>query len=43
LVVWLSEEVFELGLTSDAFFWSTLLGAAIISVVTMILNKVLPD
>ena len=43
LVVWLSEEVFELGLTSDGFFWSTFLGAVIISITSMILDKVFTD
>jgi putative membrane protein len=43
LVVWLSESVFELGLTSDGFFWSTFLGALVISVVSTILQWVLPD
>jgi putative membrane protein len=43
LVVWLSEDVFELGLTSDGFFWSTFLGAVIISITSMILDKVFTD
>jgi putative membrane protein len=43
LVVWLSEDVFELGLTSDGFFWSTFLGAVVVSVVSLILEKVFPE
>ena len=39
-VVWLSG-VFDLGLTSEGFFWATFLGALVISVVRFILDKVL--
>ena len=42
LVVWLSGE-FALGLTSTGFFWATFLGALVISVVSGLLNRVLPD
>lgn len=42
LVVWLSG-VFELGLTSDRFFWSTFLAAIVVSVVSWILGIVLRD
>ena len=40
LVVWLSGTL-DLGFTSDAFFWSTFLGALVISLVRFILDKVL--
>jgi putative membrane protein len=43
LAVWLSSSVFELGLTSDGFFWSTFLGALVISIVSTVLQWVLPD
>lgn len=36
LVVWLSSEVFDLGLTSTGFFWATFLGALVISIVSWI-------
>jgi putative membrane protein len=42
LVVWLSG-VFELGLTSDDFFWSTFLAAIVVAVVSWILGIVLRD
>ena len=42
IAVWLSG-VFDLGFTSDAFFWATFLGALVISVVRTILEKVLKD
>ena len=42
LVIWLSG-VFELGLTSDGFFWSTFLAAVVISLVGWLLDFVLPD
>jgi putative membrane protein len=41
-VVWLSG-VFELGLTSDSFFWSTFLASIVISVVGWIIGALLPD
>lgn len=40
LVVWLSGSL-NLGFTSDGFFWSTFLGAVVISLVRFILDKVL--
>ncbi|MCI0424972.1 MAG: phage holin family protein [Actinobacteria bacterium] len=43
VAIWLSSSVFELGLTSTGFFWATFLGALVISVVSTILEKVLPD
>jgi len=42
LVIWLSG-VFELGLTSDGFFWSTFWAAVVISVAGWLLDFVLPD
>jgi putative membrane protein len=42
IVVWLAApERFDLGLTSTGFFWATFLGALIISLVRLILDKVL--
>lgn len=42
LVVWLSApDVLDLGLTSTGFFWATFLGAVVISLVRMILDKIL--
>ncbi len=38
--VWISDQ-FDLGLTSSGFFWATFLGALVISIVRMILDKVL--
>jgi putative membrane protein len=44
LVVWLSgPDVFDLGLTSDGFFWSTLLAALVISVAGWLIDFVIPD
>jgi putative membrane protein len=43
LAVWLSSSVLDLGLTSTGFFWATVLGALVISVVATILEKILPD
>ena len=44
LVIWLSgPDVFDLGLTSDGFFWSTFLAAIVISLVGWLLDIVLPD
>ena len=40
--VWLSG-VFDLGLTSDGFFWDTLLASIVISVVGWIIGAILPD
>ena len=42
LVVWLSEQ-FELGLTSDGFFWDTILASLVISVGGWLIGLVLPD
>lgn len=42
IAVWLSG-AFELGFTSTGFFWATFLGALVISVVRMILEKILRD
>lgn len=42
IVVWLSD-VFELGLTSDGFFWSTFLASIVISIVGWIIGALLPD
>lgn len=42
LTVWLSREVFDLGLTS-AGFWTTFLAAIVVSVVSGILSVVLKD
>jgi len=42
LVIWLSG-VFELGLTSDGFFWSTFWAAVVISLVGWLLDFVIPD
>lgn len=40
LAVWLSGQ-FELGLTSTGFWWATFLGALVISIVRMVLEKIL--
>lgn len=40
--VWLSG-VFDLGLTSDGFFWDTFLAAIVISIVGWIIGALLPD
>ena len=42
LVIWLSG-VFELGLTSDGFFWSTFWAAVVVSLVGWLLDFVIPD
>ena len=42
LVVGLSG-VFDLGLTSDSFFWSTFLASIVVSIVAWIIGAVLPD
>ncbi len=41
LVVWLSESVFSLGLSSTGFFWATFLGALVISVVSGLISRAL--
>lgn len=40
--VWLSG-VFDLGLTSDGYFWDTFLAAIVVSVVGWIIGALLPD
>lgn len=40
LAIWLSG-AWDLGLTSDGFFWSTFLGALVISIVSWLVGKVL--
>ena len=40
--VWLSG-VFELGLTSEGFFWTTFLASIVVSVVGWIIGVILPD
>lgn len=42
LSVWLSGQ-FDLGLTSDGFFWDTLLASIVISIVGWIIGAILPD
>jgi len=42
LVVWLSG-VFDLGLTSDGFFWETFLAAIVVAIVGWIIGAILPD
>ena len=42
LVVWLSGQ-FELGLTSDGFFWDTILASLVISIGGWIIGALLPD
>lgn len=42
IVVWLSG-VFDLGLTSEGFFWSTFLASIVISIAGWIIGWVLPD
>lgn len=42
LVVWISDQA-DLGLTSTGFFWATFLGALVISIVSMVANKVIDD
>lgn len=41
IAVWLSGSL-DLGFASSGFFWATFLGALVVSVVRMILDKVLP-
>lgn len=41
-VVWLSG-VFDLGLTSDGFFWETFLAAIVVSIVSWIIAALLPE
>lgn len=42
LAIWLSG-LFDLGLTSDGFFWDTFLASIVISVVGWIIGAILPD
>jgi putative membrane protein len=42
LVVWLSD-VWDLGLTSEGFFWETFLASIVVSVVGWIIGAILPD
>lgn len=42
LVVWLSE-VFDLGLTSEGFFWETFLAAIVVSIVSWVVGAVLRE
>jgi putative membrane protein len=42
LVVWLSGQ-FDLGLTSDSFFWSTFLASVVVAIVSWIIGAVLPE
>lgn len=42
LTIWLSEQ-FNLGFTSDGFFWSTVLGAVVISLVSWAANLLVRD
>ncbi len=41
LVVWLSG-IWDLGLTSTGFFWTTFLGALVISIAGWVLNLIVP-
>ncbi len=44
LVVWLSgPSVLDLGLASDGFFWSTFLGAIVITIAGWIIGAIVPD
>jgi putative membrane protein len=42
LTIWLSQ-LFGLGFSSDGFFWSTILGALVISVVSWLANLLVKD
>lgn len=42
LVVWLSG-VFDLGLTSDGFFWETFLASIVVAIVGWVIGAILPD
>ncbi|MFZ0014100.1 MAG: phage holin family protein [Acidimicrobiia bacterium] len=42
LAVWLSG-VFDLGLTSDGFFWDTFLASIVVTIAGWIIGAVLPD
>lgn len=43
ITVWLSGDVFDLGLTSTGFFWATFLGAVVISIVRWSADAILDD
>lgn len=44
LVVWLSgPDVFNLGLTSEGFFWDTFWAAIVVTVTGWLINLVIPD
>lgn len=44
LTVWLAgPDVFDLGLTSTGFFWATFWASIVVSIVSWILDVVLPD
>ena len=42
IVVWLSN-MFELGLTSDGFFWDTFLASIVVSIAGWLIGVILPD
>ena len=42
IVVWLSE-LFDLGLTSTGFFWATFWASIVVSIVSWLINVILPD
>lgn len=42
MVVWLSN-MFELGLTSDGFFWDTFLASIVVSIAGWLIGLILPD
>lgn len=42
LVVWLSS-VWDLGLTSDGFFWDTFLASIVVSIAGWLIGVILPD
>jgi putative membrane protein len=42
LVVWLSD-AFDLGLTSDGFFWDTFLASIVVSIAGWLIGVILPD
>lgn len=42
IALWLSGQ-FELGLTSTGFWWATFLGALVVSIVRMVLDKLLDN
>lgn len=43
IVVWLSGDVLDLGLTSDGFFWSTFWASIVVSIAGWLIGVVLPD